>query len=343
MRTINSGPTTSLLVAAVGVASLLAAPTTNPAMGQSLSDRMQGVAAERQRELSDRNSTRAQIFGALVYTDITVDFNETPAREALEYLRTQMGVPMVVRWITDRNASAGIDPDMPITLSVERRPAIMVLEAILDRAADFDPNTWQLRDGFLEVGPKVRLNAAAEVRMYPIRDLLFEPPRFDNAPEFDIEAAGEQGRGGGGGQGGGGGGGFGGGGGGGGRGGGGGGGGGGIFGSPGADPERVTDAERADDLIRLIEELVEPEYWLSTMTGLRYTQGVLIIRAPDYVHRQIGGYPFPARPRPAMTGSRGGGGRYVTFSAPFTIVENLEFATVPVGGAAGGGGGTSQP
>jgi uncharacterized membrane protein YgcG len=324
----------TLLLLTVGGATLFA----SPAFGQNLGDRFRGVAEEQRRQLADRNSTRAQIFGALVYTDITVEFNETTAREAIEYLRTQMGVPIVVRWITDRNQTAGVDPDALVTLAVEGQPALTVLESILDRVTDFDPLTWQIRQNFLEIGPKVRLNAGAEVRYYPVRDLLFEPPMFDNAPVFDLDAAINQGDQQGGGGGGGGGGGFGGGGGGGGGmgggGGGGGQGGGSIFGQPGTDPDRVTDAERAEDLIRMIEEIVEPDYWLEGFnSSIRYWQGVLIVRAPDYVHRQLAGYPFPARPRQATRV----GGRYVTFSAPFTIIENVDFATTTVGGAAGGG------
>ena len=49
----------------------------------------------------------------------------------------------------------------------------------------------------------------------------------------------------------------------------------------------------------LILETVEPFAWESaggSYATLRYTSGVLIVRAPDYVHRQIGGYRFVIRP-----------------------------------------------
>ena len=32
---------------------------------------------------------------------------------------------------------------------------------------------------------------------------------------------------------------------------------------------------------------------------IKYFDGALIVRAPDYIHRQIGGYPKPLKPKPA--------------------------------------------
>jgi hypothetical protein len=62
---------------------------------------------------------------------------------------------------------------------------------------------------------------------------------------------------------------------------------------------------------------------------------VLIIRAPDYIHRQIGGYPFAGRP---VSAAPAAGPRYVTFDAPISIVSNVGFRPVRVEGAAGGAG-----
>jgi hypothetical protein len=314
------------------------------ASGQSLGDRLAAVAQIQQDTSQSRMaSSRAQLLGALLYTDITVDFAETPVREAINYVKQQIGANIIARYSDDRNASSGIDPDATVTLKVEGQPALTVLEAILSQVTDLEPTTWQLRDGFIEVGPKDRLDASREIRYYPIRDLLFEPTYFDNAPEFDLESAinqGNEGGGGGGSGGGGGGGGFGGGGsggGGGGSGGGGGGGGGGIFGSPGEDPERVSESERAQQLQDIITETIESERWVDnggSAASIRYYQGVFIVRAPDYIQRQLGGYPFAARP--VRTAAGPAAGRYVTFTAPISIIQNTEFASTTVSGAAGG-------
>ncbi|MHC4383859.1 MAG: hypothetical protein ACYS0J_13635, partial [Planctomycetota bacterium] len=215
----------------------------SPALGQSLSDRIEYVMQQRSQAQA-RGTSKAHLLSVLMYTDITVSFQETPAREAFNYLQTLLGIHIVGRFSDDR-IGFGIDPETPITLDVVDRPALTVLELVLDQCQEFEPCTWQLREGFVEVGTKERLSlpGAREIKYYPIRDLLFEPPMFDNAPDLDLSSAlnqgGNFGGGGGGGRGGGGGGGFGGGGGGG-RGGGGGGGGGSIFGDPGDAPERLT-------------------------------------------------------------------------------------------------------
>ncbi|MHC4446472.1 MAG: hypothetical protein ACYSXF_01515 [Planctomycetota bacterium] len=312
------------------------------ALGQSLSDRIDHVMQKR-AQAQRRDSSKAHMLSVLLYTDITVQLQETPARDALSYLQTVLGINIIGRYSDDK-VGFGIDPETPITLDVVDKPALTVLELVLDQCATFDePCTWQLRRGFVEVGTKERLSApsAREIRYYPIRDLLFVPPQFSNAPKLDLDSALNQGnQGGGGGRGGGrggggGGGGFGGGGGG---GSGGAGGGGSIFGDPGEEEERATEEERAQEIIDLIVETVEPDAWDihgGEFATIRYYQGTLIIRAPDYIHRQIGGYPFVLRPVGQPVASAGM--RYVTFSGSMSNVELVGFGDpVVIEGAAGG-------
>lgn len=323
------------------------------AEAQGLSERIRAV-GEQKREALAGDVTRSRLLGALLYTDVSVSFDKTSAKTAFEYVASQLQVPLVVRYAGE-GGSEGIDPDLEISLSLEGAPAITVVERMLEMCATDEPCTWQIREGFIEAGTKDRLAvpAARELRMYPIRDLLFEPPQFDNAPDFNLSSAlsqgGQQsggGMGGGGGGFGGGGGGFGGGGGGfGGGGGGSGGGGGGLIGDPGEDPERPSEAEKADQLMEIIKEQCEPEAWQDAggdWATMRYYQGVLIVRAPDFIHRQIDGYPFaPQRPRRSSDVAPAGAKRYVTFTSGLSVVQNLEFRSVPVQGAVGNGGGTT--
>ena len=297
-----------------------------PALGQSLEQRLRGASTPKQMT----NTSKPILLGTLLYTDISVDFDETPLREAIKYIEDRLDVPIRGRYSDDK-VGTGMDPDEPITLKVDSQPAINVLEMVLEQASSFEPCTWQIREGFIEVGTKERLSSpgARETRLYPILDLIYDPPYFDNAPDFDLNSAISQGGGGsgGGGRGGGGGGGFGGGG-----GGSGGGGGGGLFGSPGEDPERMSEEERAEILREIIEEFIEPDAW-GVYADIRFYQGVYIIRAPDWLHRQIGGYPFAAQPRRSSSTMQR---RYVTFTPRFSIVENVQFRSVPVTGSAGG-------
>jgi uncharacterized membrane protein YgcG len=314
----------------------------SPAFGQSLSDRIDYVMQQRS-QVQTQGATKSHLLSVLMYTDVTVQFQETPAREAFNYLQTLLGIHIVGRYSDDK-IGYGIDPETPITLDVVDRPALTVIELMLDQCEEFDPCTWQLRDGYVEVGTKERLSlpAAREIKYYPIRDLLFEPPMFDNAPDLDLSSAMNQanstgGGGIGGGGGGGGGGGFGGGGGG---GGGRGGSGGSIFGDPGDAPERLSEIERAQQLIDLITESVEPAAWDvngGDWATIRFYSGTLIIRAPDYVHRQIGGYPFVTRP---IAGSRSSGSaprRFLTFTGDMTDVAVVDSPGTEAGGAAAGG------
>lgn len=303
---------------------------------QDLSERIRVVTEQR---AAQQQLPKGALLRALLGTKVSVRFQETPAKEAFEYLERLMGIDLTVRWSSDRVAD-GFDPEAPLTLEVSNGVALAVMERMIEAVAT-DPSTWQLRDGFVEVGPKSRLNArtAQETRIYPIRDLLFEAPMFDNAPEFNLGQALQGGGGAGGGGGfGGGGGGFGGGGGGGfgGGGGGGGAGGGGLpFGESGEAPARRSAEEKAQELIDLIQGLVEPDAWLDeSVASIRYYDGSIIVRAPDYIQRQIGGYgaiPMPPARR---------GGRYVDLSPSWGVTQVNGFATAPVTGAAGGGGGT---
>jgi uncharacterized membrane protein YgcG len=275
-------------VAVVGVCLLF----TCPAFGQRMSERIEH-ALGRQAPQESTVTSRPGMLRILTGTAITVQFNETPAREALGHLQTLLGLHIVGRF-SDDWIGHGIDPDTPITVVAVGRSGLDVLELVLDQCQELDPCTWQLRNGYVEVGTKQRLSvpSAREIRYYPIRDLMYDPLPFDNAPELNLGAALNQGGGFGGGGGGGRGGGFGGGGGGGGRGGGGGGGGGGlIFDPPGEPPDRPIEQERVQEIITLITGTIEPDAWgINDWATIQYYAGTLIIRAPGYIHRRIEGY-----------------------------------------------------
>ena len=278
------------------------------------------------------------ILFALLHTEVSIDFDETPAKDALNYIQQIVGVQMVARWLTEKN-STGMDPAELITVKLQRVCALDALETVLAELSTEHACTWQLRGGFLEVGTKDNLSrrGTRKIKLYPIKDLLYEVPYFDNAPDFNIDAAFNQGGGGGGGNGGGGsGGGFG--------GGGGGGGGGNLFGNGGESPERATDAAKGKRLIELIKSLVEPEAWENDWATIEYTHESLVVRAPDYVHRALGGYSFLA---PSRLEKQRGTGRYVSMTVPMTFSQLQGFSPAStsgsVGGGAGGGAGGGGP
>lgn len=253
-------------------------------------------------------AAEAAILGKLVYTDVTVEFNQTELKQVMDFLGTLLDVQMVIYW-QGENRVTGLDPELAVTIDVEQTPALNLLQRILEQCSkDGEEYTWQLRQGMLEIGSKERLGrkSAQVLKLYNIENLILEIPDFDNAPTLDLGNFG----GGGGGLGGGG---FGGGGGiggggGGGRGGAGGGfGGGGAGGGGGGSLAPTEEADRIEELVTLITTFIEPEAWRRNggeWATIESYRGNLIIRAPDFVQRQLEGYAFRPIPPKGSGGSR---------------------------------------
>ncbi len=271
----------------------------SPARAQTLADRIDQVRQQqaKQNEKKIDKSGVPYMLGVLLYSDITVNYEDSPAREVFEHLAAELEINIIGRYSDDkRSPGLGIDPDAPITLSVEKTPALAVLELVLEQCEDLEPATWQFRRGFLEVGTLDRLSkrSAREVRVYPIDDLLYEAPRFTDAPSLDLVDAYRYGylpyglgpySASGGGT-------------------------GGSFthgsgtssGYPYTQSPQEAKQAKAQEIIDSIITQIEPAAWASNggdYATIKYFEGALIIRAPNYIHRQIGGYPNPIKPKTA--------------------------------------------
>jgi hypothetical protein len=248
-----------------------------------------------------------------------VNFEEYRLEDVMNFIGEITGADIEPLWIDDV-AVDGLDPDSLITLKAKRLSALRLLELVLEKAetgsaAYSGGYTWQMTEwGTLECGPKELLARRMRLEIYPITDLLWEIPDYDEAPEIDLQTVLQSSQGGGGG------------------------------GSPFNDNQqddldRTTLEERSEGLIEIIEALVEPESWLSGggTASIRYFQGSLLVRAPDYVHRNLGGYSWwPS----SQTSSRVvKGRRYVSIGVDTGISQVDEFVKQPVTGVVGGGGG----
>ncbi len=242
----------------------------------------------------------SRILGKLIYIDIPANYDHVSAQEVMDEFENELGILMNILWEDDEDE--GLDPTLPITLELPEQPAVQILERIV---AQLDPEgnaTWQLRDGALEIGLKSELASTGRQRLesYYIQDLLFTIRDFSSPNLQSPTGAGGSGGagGGGGGTGGfGGTGGTGGSGGSGGAGGGAGGSGGGI--GDGEESPEPTEEEQIERLVELIETFVEPDVWEQNggTCTIDNFQSTLLVRAPDFVHRQINGYSFkPSRP-----------------------------------------------
>ncbi len=197
----------------------------------------------------------------LVYTDIDAGFEGQPASEVLRFLFEYTNVNGRLLPI-DANHSSGIDLTTQITLPKADRPALNLLQDVLEQCSKTDPCTWQIRRGTLEVSSKSRLatESMMVVTTTPIDDLLTEIPDYDNPPNLNP----------GGGQGGGG-------------------------EQSGGIGEFQSKQQRLDNLINLITRTIEPEAWErrgGNWASLQVYRGTLVIRAPRWIQRQINGFEY---------------------------------------------------
>lgn len=203
---------------------------------------------------------------------ITIAFEGQRLEDVLKFITEVSGADIEPMWIDDRN-SEGLDKDLIINLSVDRISLLDLMERLMDEArTDFEENTWQLTEfGALEVGPKSRLNRRKRVHIYDINDMLVDIPTYDQVPQIDLQSVLQSGEGGSG-Q------------------------------SPFRDDQqglndedRRSKQDKAEEIIDLLVELVEPDQWQDRGGeggSIRYFQGHIIVNAPDYMHRQLDGYAF---------------------------------------------------
>lgn len=246
---------------------------------------------------------------------ITVNVTDNRLEDVLNFVKDFSGAPLEPAWLEDANPE-GLDKDKLVTINVTNVSVLTMLERVLALAADGDvnENSWQLSPtGECQLGPKARLNKSRRVEIYDINDLLMEIPDYAEVPLIDLQSVLQSTQGGGGGR------------------------------SPFQNDQAQQDArtglraEKANEIVDIITEIVEPDQWITTGgTGgsIRVFQGTLIVNAPDYMHRQLNGYQFWPR---RLTGfGSAGGRRYVSLGTDNGIstidgIANQEVSAV-VGG-----------
>jgi len=245
-----------------------------------------------------------------------VSFKDHRLEDVVRFISDITGATLEPLWIDDRTVD-GLDRDTLVTLEVKRVSALKLLEMVLEKSegdttAYTGGNGWQMTDwGTMEIGPKSLLARNSRLEVYPINDLLWEIPNFDEAPEIDLQSVLQSSQGGGGQS--------------------------PFTNTQVQDIERRTIEERAEDIIDIVEALVEPEQWLSGggNASIRYFQGNLLVKAPDFVHRQLGGYPW--WPSAQTNVSVVNGRRYVSIGVDTGISTVDDVVNQPVTGVVGGG------
>lgn len=194
---------------------------------------------------------------------VTVSFNDASLRDVVLFFESVTGADIEPLWIDDQHFD-GLDPDQRLSLTFNAIPAIRAIERILRRhQAGPTSATWQFAPtGELQIGPKSRLNEFATLRLYDVRDLLFRVGSFRDIPNLGLGQI-TQGQG----------------------------------GSQQSDLEEVdrdtlTEQDTADRLVGLITRFIEPDQWEAAGgdgATIVFHNGALLVRAPEYIHRQIAG------------------------------------------------------
>ncbi len=247
------------------------------AAGQSLADRIAHVRADRARAAAAQAAQEAAAeahFSRRLDQPIDLSLRDVPARTAFHRWSQASGVPVVIHWAAME--TDGVDPRQPIDIDAVSLSAQTTLLLMMGRLSQDHRFVAELHPWGLQLQTRGRANTQAVVRVYHVADLLVEVPNFDNAPRFDLTQVlgGNQGSTRGGNQS---------------------GEGGNLFGDDpdqdGAAPTTLTRAQREARLAELVRATLEPDVWQANggeHSRLSIRNGLMIVRAPRYVHQQIG-------------------------------------------------------
>jgi len=128
---------------------------------------------------------------------VMVDFSGNTFEQAIDYIEQVADVPVYVDW--KALEFIGVDRDDKISLHLKEVPAETALERVLqqlgDPGAPGDRPKFAIQDGTVTISSEDQLRKQTVTQVYDIRDLLFEVPMFEDAPNLDLDAALSQGRG----------------------------------------------------------------------------------------------------------------------------------------------------
>jgi len=198
-----------------------------------------------------------------------VDIDSAKARDVFRWWSNTTGIPLVINW--REMEAAGVDGDTAIDLHLRNTPASAVLSLLLKSLTVDQPLMYEVTEHYIRILTKDEANKDTVTLVYDVKDLITKIPNFKNAPVFDLNSALSNTSSGG--------------------------------SSGGAqsattlftdeadsEPEK-SDAEKGEEIASLIRELIEPTIWQELggqHSSVKYFHGRLIVKAPRYVHAQIG-------------------------------------------------------
>ncbi len=210
-------------------------------------------------EYAESEANRA-VLTQLRETRMPVDFDNNSFEDVLAFIGTTADLDIDPDW--ESLADIGVDPDSPITLRLNNVTLEVLLDRVLAKASDpVLPASWAVEDGILTISSDDVLRQNTVLEIYDVRDLLFDVPEFDNAPDFNISSGG-----------------------------GGGGGGSSPFSGSSSDPELASPEERVGAISSLIRASVDPGNWQTdggNTSSLTSLNGNFIITTTPRYHREV--------------------------------------------------------
>lgn len=245
------------LEATIGTPEIMAYPTDWPKLSYNRGEPIAFAETEENR----------RVLATLEGKRIPVDFTDTPLSSVVAYLETVSQLEIDVDWPSLE--LVGVNKDAPITLNLSKVQLRAALDRVLEKASVDTTNgaAWTIADGVINIASREVINRNKALVVYTVRDLLFDIPNYDNAPEFDLQTVLRSGGGGGGAQ------------------------------SPfrqnnQEDPDSRTVEERTDELVDIITSNVDQNGWQDNggdVGTMQRFQGNLIVTQTPANHRQIQG------------------------------------------------------
>jgi len=200
------------------------------------------------------------------------DFQQAPLEAVMEHLQDVQKLNIAVDW--EDLETNNVARDKPVTVRLRGLPFRTVLKEVLGQVGGETKLGFSITEGLLRVASKEKLDKNKTVKVYDIRDLLVNVPRFNNAARMDPSQALSQGF----------------------QAGGGGGGGTQLFqasqqGGEG-QPDTQVNADLVQRIMGIIRQTVAPDSWSESGGGdasLRELNGQLIIYNTSEAHGQIVG------------------------------------------------------
>ncbi|MFZ9882359.1 MAG: hypothetical protein ACO3QC_13275, partial [Phycisphaerales bacterium] len=154
---------------------------------RQLSDMRLQYGASGYRESQDNRRAMAQL-----QTVNSFNFSNNSLEQVFAYMNTVSGASFYPDW--KALELINVEKDSEVSLNLENVPVEIALKRVLEQFGDeTERPDYSIEDGVVVVSSNEALRKKTIAIVYDIRDLLFEVPYFDNAPDFNLGAALQQG------------------------------------------------------------------------------------------------------------------------------------------------------